>query len=505
MAGTFTREFKISAAAQLKESLDEASNDNYYFFIGRVSPWDNEASPPVTEDTTKALYDNWKEIIAVKKITPSETAFVIPRINWTTGTIYQQYDDTLADIHTTNFYVMTEDFNVYKCISNGDGSASTIKPTGTGTMIFSTADGYKWKFMFQVSATDAIRFLTTSFIPVKTLTSDDSSLQWDVQAAAVHGALHTYDVVNGGMNYIYHSGMFASVSNSTTLQLETGANTFNDSYNNSAVYIVSGAGAGQVRKITDYVGSVTRTITVDTAFNPVPTTSSVYYISPSVNIIGDGSNAAAYSVVTGGVVSEIIPVSIGENFTYADVTVSSNSGSGAVAKTFIPPVGGHGKDPLSELGGSNIMFNVVLAADEGGNFTISNEYRTIGLVANPTVFGSNTLATADSYDQTMRLAVTGHSEQYISDETLTGVTSGAIGKVVDFTSNNQIRVIKTSVTDFQNGEIVTGATSLANSTITGITEREIAPNSGKMLYFENRSPIARGEDQREIIKVVVRY
>ncbi len=505
MAGTFTRDFRINAATQLKESIDEAQNDNYYFFIGRVTPWVNEAEPPATQDTVGALYDNWKEILAFKKVVPSEASYVIPRYNWTTGTVYQEYNDKLPDLQTTNFYVMTEDFNVYKCISNGNGAPSTIKPSGTGVNIFNTADGYKWKFMYQIGATDAIRFLTTSFIPVKRIASDDGSLQWNVQNNAVNGALHHYDVISGGSNYIFHSGTLTSVTNTTVMQLELGANTFNNSYKNSAIYIVSGPGAGQVRKITDYVGGPTRTITVDQPFSPAPTNASVYYVSPAVNINGDGTGASAYTTVSGGVVTEITPVTMGANYTVADIVLISNSGTGATARTFIPPVGGHGKDPVSELGGSNIMFNIVLSADEGGNFTVSNEYRTIGLVQNPTLNGSSTLATSDSYDQTVKLNVTGHSAQYIPDEPLVGLTSGATAKVVDFTANNKIRVIQTSTINFTTGEIVSGSISLANSSIVSVTPRTIQPYSGKLLYFENRSPIARGEDQKELIKITIRF
>ena len=42
-------------------------------------------------------------------------------------------------------------------------------PTGTSTNILTTADGYKWKFMYSISASDVIKFVTSDFIPVKTL------------------------------------------------------------------------------------------------------------------------------------------------------------------------------------------------------------------------------------------------------------------------------------------------------------------------------------------------
>ena len=83
---------------------------------------------------------------------------LIPRKNWTNNTSYFLRHTIIPTLFSQDFYVMTDDYNVYKCLSNNDttsggivGTTSTVKPTGTGTSIISTADGYKWKFMYQIS------------------------------------------------------------------------------------------------------------------------------------------------------------------------------------------------------------------------------------------------------------------------------------------------------------------------------------------------------------------
>ena len=68
----------------------------------------------------------------------------------------------------TTFYVVTSDYNVYKVISNNNGANSTVATTGTSTNILTTADGYKWKFMYSISASDVNKFVTSD-IPVKTI------------------------------------------------------------------------------------------------------------------------------------------------------------------------------------------------------------------------------------------------------------------------------------------------------------------------------------------------
>ena len=64
------------------------------------------------------------------------------------------------------FYVMTEDFNVYKCLANNNNSPSTIKPLRTSVNMIETADGYRWKYMYNVPINLRNKFLSDDQIPV---------------------------------------------------------------------------------------------------------------------------------------------------------------------------------------------------------------------------------------------------------------------------------------------------------------------------------------------------
>jgi hypothetical protein len=55
--------------------------------------------------------------------------------------------------------------------------------------------------MYTVTTARALKFLTNDYIPVQTLASDDGTDQWDVQAAAVDGAIHVVKVTSGGSGY----------------------------------------------------------------------------------------------------------------------------------------------------------------------------------------------------------------------------------------------------------------------------------------------------------------
>jgi hypothetical protein len=64
-----------------------------------------------------------------------------------------------------------------------------------------------------------------------------------------------------------------------TATLAAGASATDDIYNDGYISIIGGTGAGQVRQITDYVGS-TKVATVDVAWATQPDNTSVYIIEP---------------------------------------------------------------------------------------------------------------------------------------------------------------------------------------------------------------------------------
>ena len=221
MAAIITNKFRINNAEQFVESFSEASPTAYYLFIGRPQAWSTDVdvqgnsinegtdtTPPTPNDDISTEYYSYDELLGAKKITSSDITNVIQRRTWTTGTTYDMYEHNISssnaaasgatNIFDSNFYVINSANNVYKVIENDGASASTVEPTATSTAIFSTSDGYRWKYMYSLTTSEATNFTTTDFIPVST----DST----VSAAAVDGALDTILVVAGGSGYTLSSG-----------------------------------------------------------------------------------------------------------------------------------------------------------------------------------------------------------------------------------------------------------------------------------------------------------
>ena len=60
---------------------------NYYYFVGNILDWEdptNPASPEATSDYERYTRNG---ILSVKKISFRDISYVVPRINWATGTV----------------------------------------------------------------------------------------------------------------------------------------------------------------------------------------------------------------------------------------------------------------------------------------------------------------------------------------------------------------------------------------------------------------------------------
>jgi len=425
MASIVTSKFRIHNAQQFYESFSEAANTIMYLFVGKNTAFANDNSPPTPINSTANIeYTPWRDMYGVKRIQSADVTHAVPRYDWTSGTVYTAYDDTSTSLLTDTFYVMTEDYNVYKCLFNNASAASTTKPTGTSSTRFTTADGYIWKFMYTVSTAKALKFLTSDYMPIQTLASDDGTTQWSVQSAAVDGAIEVIKVTSGGSGYA---------------------------------------------------------------------------TAPSVTIIGDGTGATANATITANVVTAVTITAAGTGYTKASVSFASGA---AAATAIISPRYGHGADPIEELGAKYIMINVRLDGSESNTISTANEFRQVGIVRDPYLFGTTTRASASSYRQTFKYQLSGISGTFSLDEP---VSSGSnTSNVVEWDTPN-LYVIKPINQNFANGATITGATSTATGTIAAITTPGLQPYTGDILYVENRVPISRAADQIEDVKLIIQF
>ena len=550
MPAIVTNKFRIHNAKQFVEAFDEVSatsgdaitdasgllNTQMYLFIGKVTAWADDTAPPTpTDSVSNTVYNHWRDMIAAKKIGPTDVSHVVPRYNWTSGSNYFAYTHANNALWDQQFYVMTDDYNVYKCLSNNNsGGTSTTKPSGTGTSIVTTGDNYKWKFMYQISAARALKFVTPSYMPTQRVrkandaiaNTTDSSFQYDVEIAANtsgNGAIEVVHVTAGGSAYKFETGTIQSGYTETTTTAKIQSSEATDVFVGSDIYFTSDSGSGVTGKggtITDYQnGTAVVTWTPALASANVPADGDGYSIGPKVAITGDGQGANVRATNTAsGVVGDIIVVAGGNNYGNAVATVTANStqGSSGALVPVVGPRGGHGDDAIEELGGFFVMVNSRLEYGESGNFTTNNDFRKIGLLAQP-LFANGDVATTSTVDQCVTATIQSwNSTAYAEDEVVTGALSGATGKVVDFKSNTTLRMVdvitgsNTSagfdgiVGSFQANETIT-APSGASSNTSAVAGGDLKKFSGDVLYVENRSPVTRADDQIEDVKLIIEF
>lgn len=248
--------------AQVDNFIADISSNSvsHYVVAAKHSAWADDNNPPVTNTSVSSIeHSIYTDLIFGKRIEADDVVAAVKRYDWTANTVYAMYDDIDSNLYDKQFYVITDENNVYKCIYNDDGAASTEKPVTTSEEIFETADGYKWKYMYTVSSQDMDDFTTEDYIPVRT--------NANVASLAVPGTIDFIKVTNNGYDYrTYHKGVVSYVSNSQLIGIEQTASPEDDFYNGSAMYLIAGLGAGQLRKIKDYDGSQ-RLVLLETPFD----------------------------------------------------------------------------------------------------------------------------------------------------------------------------------------------------------------------------------------------
>jgi hypothetical protein len=207
---------------------------------------------------------------------------------------------------------------------------------------------------------------------------------------------------------------------------------------------------------------------------------------------------------------DVIVTSPGSNYTYANVSITSALGSNATAIAPVSPVGGHGFDPLTELGARHVMITTEFNNTENGVIPVDIDFHQIGLLVNPTTYANYPVpANSEIYRTTTDLIVAPGFGVYFSDEyvfqgnTLEDSTFSA--RVLSFnTSTNVLYLINTTGTLTLNAPIF-GDTSKTTRTLLSYSTPSLAPFSGNMILIENRSAVQRSADGIEQFRFVLGY
>ena len=533
MAAIITSNFRTTNAKKFKQQV---SSSSVYVGIGKSDVWSlttsdtTDTTPFTPADTLDQLGEARSNLIGLKKIVGTEIAHVVPRHTWTSGSSYYAWDSDDASIFDKAFYIITSEFKVYKCIKAG-GGASSIQPTQTLTDPTAESDGYIWKYMYTTGVEDAEKFLTNSYMPVKTISlGAEATLAVSSSSSVTAILTETIDEITIGMTVAganISGTPVVSAINGSVLTLST-AQTLIAADILTFTWALDSDAEAQLTE-ADYAQYLNQKASRDSSTAAgierieVTAGGTGYTSAPTVTITGDGTGATATATVSSGAVTAVTVTGKGTNYRVVDVTFSGGGGSDAAARAVLAPKGGHGTDPVSELGGFFISLNTKLDGNDGGDLTVGNDFRQITLFNEPRNYNATplagTIATANTLKGTSYLKIDvdetaedNFATDFTVDELLVGQTSGAQAYLVEKdTTNNYLRYHqndKTGYTAFQDNEQVEGQTSqklcdLLSSGAVGTPE--VDRMSGDILFLENRDPISRTTTQIEDIKVIIEF
>ena len=501
MTAIITEKFRLHNAEQFFESFSEAAPHVYYMLIGKATPFTSatsggtDASPPTPADDVSSEFYVWDQTIAGKNISSSDVSYAIPRRDWTNSTTFDMYEDNIsssnlttsgqANLYQSTFFFRTSDNRVYKVLDNNGGTAySGSEPTSEVTTSFAQG-GYILKYMYTITAAEQTKFLTTDFMSVST----DST----ISAAATDGSIVSL-IVTAGSGYTDGTYYVAVNGDGSSAGTSSGA----------IISFVVSSGA---------IASFGLTSGTDT----------IVYAAGAAYTFGTDTLTDA-TVFTDATLETAVS------------TGDINDGSGGAITIQISPKNGHGFNAITELGGHYVLMNTLFIGAARDDLLTGNDFRNIAIATDPTTFGTSTVASDQTFRQTYAVQLTSVSGTFTVDEKITQASTAAIGRVVEWDSTNSILYYQQErYTDygtssvgayvaFSGANAITGASSsaagtpdstsdsavtLANGfTITfadGYVNPEVQPDSGNIIYTENRSPISRATDQTEDIKIVVEF
>ena len=414
----------------------ERNENQYFFFIGRGTPWVVENSPDLYVDSVSSEYVAMNDAVAYKKINPQNIIFALPRFEWLSGTVYDQYQDNAAQFDDNNpsiFYVVTDDNNIYKCLSNNEGVGSTVKPSGVLPTPFKTSDGYVWQYLATVREGD-LPYELTDYVPVdyvRTGNDTETINQYNAQISAVPSSITRISVTNGSSAGVYENtitgtGLVVRVSsyNPLTNQITVSDATSLDKIRNPNLtlgnyvgYIarvnystVNTSEVGNYAIITAVEETSTPTTVVFTLQNDVvdftvtPTIAGTGVASieilPYIKVTGTGTGAYVYPVMnTDNNIVGVEIVDSGKDYSKAIVETQSFKDPTTEHATFtatISPKGGHASNILKELNVKDVLIIVEVNEEDYEKFIEGGSYRQFGIIKNPVLSdGSGQIAGSD--------------------------------------------------------------------------------------------------------------
>ncbi len=266
-----------------------------------------------------------------------------------------------------NCVVMTDEYNVYKCLDNNNNAISTYKPIGTVVDPVIMPDGYMWKYLYSIPIALRNKFLTDVYMPVV------NSLRSQFYSG---GEILNVVLENNGQNYTFANISVAGdgYRESDPLILQNvQINTPGVGYTAGATCTIDPPFAGAnawtdgiailLGQKVEYNNNLYEAARSGVMASPAPTHKSGIVENGTAALKYIGSRATGTVTVSGGQVTGIIL-----NGSILDI-IMSNPGSGYTSAPTVNITGGGGSGFVGAATMSGTGVSRVVISDSGNGYT----------------------------------------------------------------------------------------------------------------------------------------
>lgn len=514
--------------------LNSWASSNVFVSIGQQTlDAANDTLVPIPNDSQDYLNQIYRNSIALKKITAASMALMIPRVDWQNGTTYNYWDDTKDMWTTVALTQLPGTINVNNSRTVTGLSTFFQANLSQGQLIYVTGDGInvapqtlQVTDIFSNTSMNVNTAFTGNIVGNSIFTYIDSfpnyAQNWYVR--------NIYDQI---FICLYNGG---GVPSNTMPMLTIGGDLPTDPFIITAdgyywkyMYTIP-SGNKQQFFSPNYMPVYSDPATVQSAVNGridvvlILNSGSGYNQNVASNsatilqVTGDGTgcNLTAVTNSTGAIVG-INVLNGGQGYTYANVTANTGTtGGGASFRPIIGPQGGHGFDPVHELGASTLMVSLDLVGNEANTLptgvtagTGQFEFHQVAILEAP-ILSSGNVASNTNYSMVTQISVqTPPSGKFFSlNETVyQGTISNQTfsGTVVYWDATNDLIWLNNITGTFTPQAPIQGTLETSPVTAFVLQAPPIVPYTGKILYMNNVLPIVRGPNQTEQIRLLIEY
>lgn len=498
-----SQKFRAFQKHRIVDLINTLVDKPHYVFAGRHQSFVDDTNPPPVTDSVQSEYQVRDEMLFGKRVTSADVIGMCRRVDYDLSgqTVYDIYDDTDPDLASKNYYVITRDRNVYKCLGNNNGMPSTSEPQDvdpSGTIVL--ADGYMWKYMYTVPAEVEEKFDIPGFMPIVP--------NANVAANATTG-VYSFRVTDAGSGYsTYATGQVLQSSQNTSatiLRVSPELPAANNFFDGCAFYATTGTGAGQHHPVSLYVSNTSGRFVVlgQTGLASQFDATTRFLLAPNVVLHGNGSGFKGYLMIdpVSNTATGVWVVNPGEGYSFATPQIVANFGSGAVIHPVMPPVGGHGSDPSTELPASTVGVSVSFVGNQTNTIPTELSFRTVGLCANLEAYNSpnHQLYTDLTFNNTWDVTVTMPGGQPFGLGETVSTSTGVTAEVVYATTTRVILAnVRGSLSPLQ---VLTGQSTGLVGSIQALNTPDVDKYTGDLLYATNITPVQRSQTSTETVRL----